>query len=184
MNTLSDCVFEWMRHEFAPLLGVCERDLRPETPLSRFLPSERRREFWRVGQRQLGLRFPTLVLPPQLERTGYWLAMGSAGRSLIITLLFGAKWLALPAALVALVLFGAIYRIATARWATEHPDLETFGDLSRWLLARNMKKFRVRFGVKPTSDEIFATIRAMLIELGADGNRITPETSFAELCDE
>jgi len=173
-----------MRREFAPLLGVCEGDLRPETPLSRFLPRERRREFWQVGQKQLGLRFPTLVLPQSVARTGDWFVIGSAGRTLIVSLLFGAKWLALPAALAALVFFGAIYRIATARWATEHPDLETFGDLSRWLLARNMKKFRLRFGLKPTHDEIFATLRAMLIEMGVEPDRITPDTSLATLCDD
>jgi hypothetical protein len=184
MTTLSDCVFAWMRREFAPLLGVCEGELRPETPLARFLPSERRREFWHIGQKQLDLRFPTLMLPQPVEQTGFWFVIGSAGRTLITCFVLGANWLAWPAALVAALLSSQIFRFATARWATEHPDLETFGDLSRWLLARNMKRFREQFGLKPTYDEIFTTIRVMLIEMGAEPSRITPETSFAELCDD
>ena len=184
MSTLSDCVFEWMRREFASRLGVCAAELRPETPLSRFLPSERRREFWRSAQRELAVRLPTLQLPLRIERRGHWLILGNAARALVVGLWLGAKWLAFPLAFVAMAVGYMIFHLVTARWATEHPDLETFGDLSRWLLARNMKKFRQEFGLKPTHDEIFHTLRALLIEQGVEPERITPEASLGELLDE
>ena len=98
METLTDRVFAWMRHEFAPLLGACERDIRPDTPLSRFLPRERRREFWSTAQRQFDLRLPALELPPAMQLTGHWLALASMWRTILVCLLLGAKWIALPLA--------------------------------------------------------------------------------------
>jgi len=184
MSTLSDCVFEWMRREFANRLGVCAGEMRPETPLSRFLPSERRREFWRIAQRELTVRLPTLQLPRPIERTGNWLVLANSARALVVGLWLGTKWLAFPVAFAAIGAGYLIFRLVTTRWATDHPDLETFGDMSRWLLARNMKKFRKQFGLKPTHDEIFHTVRALLIEQGVKPERITPEASLAELLDE
>jgi hypothetical protein len=183
MTTLSDCVFAWMRREFAGLLGICEQDIRPETPLARFLPKERRRAFWRLGQSQLGLRFPTLQLAPGMERTGNWLTIGSFARAVLYGLLIGPKWLVPP--LILLASFGTpiLFHFVSLPWQTEHPDLETFGDLSRLLLARNMKKFRGEFGLRPNHDEIYSTIRALLIENGVAPAAITPDVSFAELCD-
>jgi hypothetical protein len=181
METLSDCVFAWMRHEFAPLLGVCEQEIRQETPLARFLPSERRREFWRNGQRQFGLRFPTLQLPASLSQTGGWLTALAVGRTVLVSMVLGAKWMVLPLALATWVVAAALYARVTAPWATEHPELETFGDLSRLLLARNMKTFRKRFGLKPNRDEIFATVVSILTEMGADPRQITPESKFSDL---
>ena len=184
MRTLSDCVFDWMRREFAPRLGVCAGEIRRETPLARFLPSERRRAFWSEGQRELGLRFPTLELPPQLQRTGFWVAGGSALRMLVFGLAIGIKAFAFPLALVSAVASAALYGWLMRSWATERPDLETFGDLSKLLLARNLKTFRQRFGLKPNRDEIFTVLVALLAEhLGVDPREITPETSFAELID-
>ena len=181
MDTLSDRVFAWMRREFAPLLGVCEQDIRPETPLSRFLPSERRSEFWRRGQRELGVRFPSLCLPPAMQRVGGWLTIGSIGRAIIYCLLVGPRWLVLPLVVVAPVRTHALFRLATLPWATDLPDVYSFADLSRWLLARNMKYFRLKFGVRPNRDEIFVTLKAMLIELGADPEKIKPDATFTEL---
>jgi len=181
MDTLSDCVFEWMRREFAPLLGVCEQEIRPETPLSRFLPSERRCEFWRRGQRELGIRFPFLYLPPALQRVGGWLTIGSIGRAILYCFLVGPRWLVFP--LVVIVPMGthAIFHLATLPWATDLPGVYTFADLSQWLLARNMKFFRLKFGLRPSRDEIFVTLKAMLIELGADPEKIKPDATFTEL---
>jgi hypothetical protein len=173
-----------MRREFACRLGVCAAELRPETPLSRFLPSERRREFWRSAQRELAVRLPTLQLPRRIERTGNWLVLANSARALVVGLWLGAKWLAFPVAFAAMGAGYVVFRLATSRWATEHPDLETFGDVSRWLLARNMKKFRHQFGLQPTHDEIFQTLRALLIEQGVEPQRITPEASLAELLGE
>ncbi len=182
MDTLSDCVFAWMRREFAPLLGVCEREIRPETPLDRFLPSERRREFWRTAQRRLGVRFPTLQLPHVLHHTGHWVALASAARTLVVGLVLGAKWFVLPLAIASGALAAAFYFGFTLRWATQRPDLATFGDLSRLLLASNLKMFRLRFGIKPNRDEIFAIVVVILSEqLGVDPQEITSETSFSEL---
>src|SRR5262245_42808188 len=96
METLSDRVFEWVQHEFALRLGVCERSIHRDTPLARFLPPERRREFWTASERELGLRFPTLELPPAMRFWGHVLALGSAMRSLAVGVLFGAKWLVVP----------------------------------------------------------------------------------------
>jgi hypothetical protein len=182
MDTLSDCVFVWMRHEFAPLLGVCEREIRPDTPLSRFLPSERRREFWRVGERQFGLRFPALQLPASVSRTGGWLTTLAVARTVLVGVVLGAKWLLLPLALASWVFAAALFHRLSAPWATEHPGLETFGDLSRLLLARNMKTFRLRFGLKPNHDEIAATVVAILAEIaGVDPRGITPDTALTDL---
>ena len=181
METLSDCVFEWMRREFAPLLGVCEQNIRPETPLSRFLPSERRCEFWRRGQRELGVRFPSLGLPPAMQRVGSWLTISSIGRAILYCLLVGPRWLILPLVVIAPVGTQALFHLATLPWATELPDLHTFADLSEWLLATNMKYFRRKFGVRPNRDEIFVTLKAMLIELGADPEKINPDATFTEL---
>jgi hypothetical protein len=182
MPNLSDCVFNWMRHEFAMLLGICERDIRPDTPLDRFLPSDRRREFWNTAQRRLGVRFPTLQLPPALHRAGRWVALASAARTLVVGLVLGAKWFVLPLAIASGVLAAAFYFGFTLRWATERPDLATFGDLSRLLLAGNMRTFRRQFGIKPNREEIFATVVAVLSrQLGVDPREITPQTTFSEL---
>jgi hypothetical protein len=183
MPTLSECVFVWMRREFAGLLGVCEQDIRPDTPLARFLPSERRRAFWRLGQSRLGLRFPTLQLSAAMERTGNWLTIGSIARAVLYGLLIGPKWLTVPLVFLASIGSPILYHFFSLPWQTEHPDLETFGDLSQWLLARNMKKFRSKFGLVPDHDEIYSTIRAMLIETGVAPSAITPDASFSDLCD-
>jgi len=182
MKTLSDCVFDWMQHDFAARLGVCEREIRRETPLSRFLPSERRREFWQTQERQLGVQFPRLELPLPLQRRGNWLAGGSALRTLLWALLLGAKWFALPLGVGAGAVAWLLYRWLTLPWATERPDLETFGDLARLLLAGNMKTLRQRFGVPPNREEIFATVVALLADVaGVDPREITSETKLDEL---
>ena len=182
METLTDRVFDWMRHEFAPLLGVCERDIRPETPLVRFLPSERRRDFWRTAERQFDLRLPGLRLPPTMHLAGHGLAMASMWRTVLIGLVLGAKWVVVPLAFATWVVSAGFYYWVTRPWATELPGLQTFGDLSQQILGRNLKMFRRRFGVKLTRDEIFAAVVAILSEqLGVDPKRITWDTRFDEL---
>src|SRR5262245_61756504 len=182
MDTLTDRVFDWMRREFAPVLGVCERDIRPETPLDRFLPSERRREFWSTAQRQFGLRLPVLQLPPTMVLTGHWLALASMGRTLLIGLVIGAKWIVLPLAFVTWLVSAGFYYWVTRPWATELPGLATFGDLSQQILVRNLKTFRRRFGVKLSRDEIFAAVAAIVSEhFGVDPKQITWDTRFDEL---
>ena len=181
MVTLTDCVFATVRRDLALRLGVCEHSIRPETPLSRFLPTERRRAFWRQCQRELGLRFPPLTIPPALERAGSWLTIGSIIRSLVCGLVIGPKWLVLPLVICSTFVTPIVFYFASLPWATEHPELETFGDLSRWLLACNMKKFRRQFGLQANHDEIYLTIKAMLMEMGAEPACITPDASFTEL---
>jgi hypothetical protein len=180
--TLSDRVFDWMRHEFAPLLGVCEREIHRDTPLARFLPSERRREIWRTAQRHFDLRLPALQLPPAMQLAGHWLAMASMWRTILIGLVLGAKWVVVPLAFVTWLVSAGFYCWVTRPWATELPGLETFGDLSQQILVRNLKTFRRRFGAKLTRDEIFATVVAMVAEhFGVDAQRITWDTRFDEL---
>lgn len=181
METLSDCVFAQMRRELAPRLGVCEQALRPETPLWQVLPRERRRELWRSLERELGLRLPTLQLPPALERIQSWLTIVSIFRTIVGGALFGPKLLVWPLLLVGGAAIHAVFHVITRPWATEHPDLETFGDLLRWLLARNMKRFRTEFRIQPNRDEIYITLRAMLIEHGARPAAITPDASLTDL---
>src|SRR5262245_19776800 len=183
MDTLSECVFVWTRREFARMLGVCEQEIRAETPLSRFLPRERRRQFWRAGEKELGLRFPTLVLPASIARAEQWLTLTAPLRSIVFGVLVGPKWLIVPMVLVSTLVTTVLFYVVTLPWATEHPDLETFGDFSNWLLARNMKRFRQQFGLKPNHDEIFITIKAMLVEMGVEAKSVTPDASFTELID-
>ncbi|HZN33723.1 MAG TPA: hypothetical protein VFB80_07880, partial [Pirellulaceae bacterium] len=160
----------------------CEREIHPDTPLARFLPSERRREFWTTAQRQFGLRLPALRLPLSMQIAGHWLTLAAVGRTVLIGLVLGAKWIVLPLVFVTWLLTSAFYDWITRPWATELPGLETFGDLSRMLLARNVKTFRSRFGLKPNRDEIYAAVAAILAEqLGVDPREITWDTRFDEL---
>jgi hypothetical protein len=123
------------------------------------------------------------MLPPSLARAERWLAIGSSLRSLILALLFAPKWLAVPLAFLSGVVTSALFHLVTRPWATEHAEIQTFGDLSAWLLARNMKKFRREFGLQPNHDEIYLTIKSMLVEMGVDPATITPDASFSGLLD-
>jgi hypothetical protein len=86
-------------------------------------------------------------------------------RGLIVGLFLAAQ-AALPLAVVSFLATAIGYFAYSRRWATEHSEIDTFGDLSRWILARNLKRFRQQFGVKPNRDEIFATVKAILVETG------------------
>ncbi len=179
--TLSDCTFAWLRREVAAVLGVNEQDIVPDTRLDRLLPPARRRQVWLASQRRLGLELPALELPPIMVRTGWLLSLGSGARAGLIALLLGAKFLALPLAVGSAVALAALYRVVTAPWRTELPGITTFGDLSAAVLARNMAACRDLFGLNPTRDEIYAAVSQILVQVGADPNRITPETPLLEL---
>jgi hypothetical protein len=74
-----------------------------------------------------------------------------------------------------------LFRIFSAPWRTELPGIETFGDLSRAVLARNLRTCRELFGLAPTRDEIFAVVARILVDFGADPERITPDAQLADL---
>jgi hypothetical protein len=181
MVTLSDCVFALTRREFAQLLHVCEDDIRPDTPLTQLIATDRRRDIWNSAQRQLGWQFPELELPAGMVRFGWGLSLASSARTAIVMLVLGAKWVALPLALGTLLASASLYRLLTRPWRTELPRLETFGDLSRALLARNMHTCRDLFGLKPTREEIFAAVSVILEDVGADPKKITPDTPLLHL---
>ena len=181
MVTLTDCTFAWLRRDFARQFNLDERLIRPETPLSQVLPPAKRTHLWRSGQRRLGLDLPTLELPPALARTGWLLSLGSGGRAGLVALVLGGQWIALPVALAGLVGFAALFRVLSAPWRTELPGIETFGDLSRAVLARNLRCCRQLFGLEPTRDEIFAVVARILVDFGAERKRITPEARLVDL---
>ncbi len=179
MPTLTELTFAYQRRQWAGQLGLCEEAIRPETPLDWYVPQERRRAFWDEMQRQCGVRMPTLQLPAALQRAGWWLSWGAAVRGLIVGLCLAVKWLVLPLAVVSFVATAIGYFSLTRRWATEHPEIDSFGDLSRWILARNLKRFRQEFGIKPNRDEIFAAVKAVLVEsFGCEPAEVTMEASL------
>ncbi len=181
MPTLSELTFAYLRQQWARQLCLCEDAIRPETPLDWYVPKETRRAFWDEAQRQLNVRMPTLYLSRTMQRAGWWLSCGAAVRGLIVGLCLAVKWFALPLAIVSFVATAIGYIAFTRRWATEHSEIDSFGDLSRWILARNLKRFRQQFGVKPNRDEIFATVKAILVEAaGVEPCEVTMEARLID----
>jgi hypothetical protein len=176
--TLSELTFAYLRRQWAVQLCLCEEAIRPETPLEWYVPKETRPAFWDNVRRQANVRMPTLELSPTLSRVGWWLSWAAAVRGLIVGLFLAAQ-AAIPLAVVSFVATAMGYFAFTRRWATEHPEIDTFGDLSRWILARNLKRFRQQFNIKPNRDEIFATVKAVLVEsCGVEPAKVTMEASF------
>lgn len=162
---------------------MAEDDIEAASPLERVIPPSRRPTIWRGSQSRWGLALPELELSPAMARTGRLLSVGSGLRTGVLALVLGAKWLALPLALAGLVAFAAFYRVLTSPWRTQLPGIETFGDLARAVLARNMAACRGFFGLAPTREEIYAAVVQILEEVGADPKRIKPETPLVELLD-
>jgi hypothetical protein len=181
MITLTDCTFAWMRRELALILRVREEYIQSETPLSWLIPAERRREVWQTGEQRLGLQFPILELPTTMRHAGWYTSLLSGVRSALVALCFGANWFALPLGLASFVGWAVLYRLVTTPWRTELTRIETFGDLSRALVARNLPKCQVLFGLQPTREEIFAVVATILEEVGADPDRIKLETPLVQL---
>src|SRR5687767_11751266 len=137
MVTLTNCTFALVRRELARELNIREDEIVPESPVARVIPLHRRPRLWQACRSHLGLALPDLQLSPAMARTGRLLSFGSALRAGAIGLLLGAKWLALPLAMAALVAFAVLYRVLTSPWRTELSGIETFDDLTRAVLARN-----------------------------------------------
>jgi len=182
MPTLSELTFDYLRRHWSHQLLIAEAAIRLDVPLEWYVPKERRREFWDEHERQLGLRMPELHLTPLMEQAGWCLSGAAAVRGLVLGLLLAVKWIALPLAIVSFLLTANGYFRWTRRWATEHPEIQTFGDLSRWILARNVKHFRRKFGIKPNRDEIFAAVKAVLVEsLGVEPREVTMDARFVDI---
>jgi hypothetical protein len=186
MPTLSEQAEHYLRQEFALLLAVPHSRLEKAALLEDLFPESDRRRIWREGAQRTGLRFPALRLSPTAQRFVWWTVLGNAARVAAVCVVVGAQQLALPLAIVVVVVGSWLFYELSRPWAVWIKDMATFDDLVRWIVARNMGKLRRRFGAqKLTRDEIFEVVKVILVDsLGVRPEQVTWDATFAELgCD-
>jgi hypothetical protein len=183
MPTLSEQAEHYLRQEFALLLALPQSRLEKAALLEDLFPERDRRRIWREGAQRTGLRFPALRLSPAAERFGWWTVLGNAARVAAVCVVAGAQQLALPLAVVVIVLGSWLFYELSRPWAVWIKDIATFDDLVRWIVARNLGKLRRRFGTqKLTRDEIFEVVKVILVDqLGVRPEQVTWDASFADL---
>ena len=186
MPTLSEQAEHYLRQEFALLLALPQSRLERAALLDDLFPPSDRRRIWREGAQRTGLRFPVLRLSPAAARFGWWTVLGNAARMAAVCVVAGAHQLALPLAVVVVVVGSWLFYELSRPWAVWIKGLATFDDLVRWIVTRNLGKLRRRFGVqKLTRDEIFEVVNVILVDqLGVRHEQVTWDATFAELgCD-
>lgn len=186
MPTLSEQAEHFLRQEFALLLAVPQSRLEKSTLLDELFPLAERRRIWREGAQRTGLRFPSLQLSPAVARFGWWTVLGNAARVAAVCVVAGAHQLALPLAVVVVVVGSWLFYELSRPWAVWIKEMATFDDLARWIVTRNLGKLRRRFGAqKLTRDEIFEVVKVILVDqLGVRPEQVTWDATFAELgCD-
>jgi hypothetical protein len=186
MPTLSEQAEHYLRQEFALLLALPQSRLENTALLEELFPASDRRRIWREGAQRTGLRFPALCLSPTVERFVWWTVLGNAARVAAVCVVAGAHQLALPLAVVVIVLGSWLFYELSRPWAVWIKDMATFDDLVRWIVTRNLGKLRRRFGgQKLTRDEIFEVVKVILVDsLGVRPEQVTWDATFAELgCD-
>ena len=183
MPTLSERAEHYLRQEFALLLALPQSRLEKAALLEELFPESDRRRIWREGAQRTGLRFPSLRLSPAVERFVWWTVLGNAARVAAVCVVAGAHQLALPLAVVVIVVGSWLFYELSRPWAVWIKDIATFDDLVRWIVARNMGKLRRRFGgQKLTRDEIFEVVKVILVDqLGVRPEQVTWDASFADL---
>jgi hypothetical protein len=183
MPTLSEESEHYLRQEFALLLALPQSRLDKAALLDELVPLADRRRIWREGVQRTGLRFPALQLSPAAQRFGWWTVLGNAARVAAVCVVVGAHQLALPLAVVVIVVGSWLFYELSRPWAVWIKDMATFDDLVRWIVTRNLGKLRRRFGgQKLTRDEIFEVVKVILVEqLGVRPEQVTWDASFADL---
>jgi hypothetical protein len=137
---------------------------------------------WKSLQAHTGLELPPLQLSDPDRHSARLIAWGgwlmAAGSALVImqpqTV---GQFFGLLAVLAPLVI--GCHRFA--EWllqsrAVELDQLATVSDLVLAIVGANLKRLRTRYGIKPNRDEIFATVKHLLVEhCGVDPAKVSPD---------
>lgn len=184
---LRESAFEAMRPYVSKALGLSSKSLAPEARLDDLIPRCVRRQVWRDVEAGMSIRLPALWFSPTellhmlTLAAGLWLL--AAG--LVVHLDSRVPREILPGVLLFLVLFapiaiGAAAQVLAHR-ATWLPSIRTLEELAEATVRSNMRVFRVRYGVRPSRDEIFAIVRTALTDaLGVDECEVTPDARLVQ----
>jgi hypothetical protein len=184
MATLTDCTFAELRPILAQLLRVPIDSIQPTMPISPYLPVEARSRFRRQLARASALKIPELTY--RAATGGREAVFGICIRvaTAVLAAFCDLQWFVIPIGVLSAAFSTALIDCIHRHYVAEenHPEIITFEDLARWVLARNMKRLRQRFNLKADHAEILVTIKAVLLEqMAVDPRRVKEDFCFAEL---
>jgi hypothetical protein len=184
---LRESAFEVMRPYVSKALGISPKSLDPNARLDDLIPRCMRRQVWRDLEAAMGIRMPALWFSPveilnvAALAAGMWLV--AAGLAVYFDNRVPSAMF--PGVVVLLMLFAPIAIGAAdfilAQRATWLPNIDTLLELADATVRDNMRVFRTRYGVRPSRDEIFALVRAALVDaLGVDECEVTPDARLVQ----
>jgi acyl carrier protein len=180
----SAAAFYALRRGAMAALTVDRAAIRPAAPASLLAgPYRGRLERWSLLESASGLRLPPLRLPNGIFCFIVALSLASglvAGRAAYrASGDFGGAFVA--CVLVPLPVLLALTLLASPLARSVPDDCETLRGLTRAVAARNLGTLAARGGRRPTGDETFAALRAIIVEtLGVAPEAVTPAARIIE----
>ena len=175
---LSSMTFYKVRRALMSVLEVERNALRVSTELSAIIPKRRRRT-WRAIEKVAGLRLPMLRRPRWVVTiaTLAVIALGITVPALLGLRPFGGG---MATAFISMIVFAFIfYRLTQFSAYVFPPDVETVGQLTKAVLARNYQPIVAEAKQSATDDEVWDILRRIVGEqLGVRIDQLTKETDF------
>jgi hypothetical protein len=177
---LSAVTFYKLRRAFESLFGVPRKAISPDASVGNLLPLKERNRGWERLQEHLGLTLPRLHFPGWL----LLLALVIPPTLLVSLRVFWgvgltALWIFNISCALYLVTFVSIIPAIDERFPLSRiipRDCETFGGLTKVILAKNYASFASQHGSSRGSDVLNAVRQLTATQLTMDPEEISPDT--------
>jgi acyl carrier protein len=177
---LSSMTFYKVRRALMSVLQVERKEVRVSTELSALM-SKQRRKTWQAIEKLTGFRLPPLRRPRRVVMIS---ALAVIGLGIAVPAMLGLRPFGggVAAALASMCIFAFVfYQITESLAYMFPPDVETVGQLTKGILARNYQPIVAEAQKSSTDEEVWDILRRIVGEqFAVPIERLTKETNFVQ----